>query len=43
MWKDSWVFKYSIDQINQRIALTRKANVITKPWMLRCKYEVFER
>jgi len=34
---------YSIDQINYRISLTKKANVAIKPWMLRCKTEVFER
>uniref|UniRef100_A0A2S2PSK2 Transcription termination factor, mitochondrial n=1 Tax=Schizaphis graminum TaxID=13262 RepID=A0A2S2PSK2_SCHGA len=43
IWKDTWIFMYSIDQINHRISLSKKANLPIKPWMLRCKPEVFER
>lgn len=34
---------YSIDQIKHRISLTKTANLTIKPWMLRCKTEVYER
>jgi len=34
---------YSIDQIKYRISLTKTPNLTIKPWMLRCKTEVFER
>lgn len=34
---------YSIDQIKHRISLTQTPNLKIKPWMLRCKTEVFER
>ncbi|KAF0770243.1 transcription termination factor, mitochondrial [Aphis craccivora] len=43
IWKDTWIFMYSIDQINQRIALTKTANLPIKPWMLRSTPEVFKR
>lgn len=43
IWNDAWIFMYSIDQIKQRIACIKTSNVIIKPWMLRCKPEVFER
>ncbi|XP_025198096.1 transcription termination factor, mitochondrial [Melanaphis sacchari] len=43
IWKDTWIFMYSIEQISQRISLTKTANLPIKPWMLRCKPEVFER
>ncbi|NP_001280396.1 uncharacterized protein LOC100165527 [Acyrthosiphon pisum] len=43
IWKDTWIFMYSIDQIKHRISLTKTANLTIKPWMLRCKTEVYER
>ncbi|XP_050438097.1 transcription termination factor, mitochondrial isoform X1 [Adelges cooleyi] len=43
IWNDVWVFMYSINQIEQRMALANAANVNIKPWMVRCKNEVFER
>lgn len=43
IWKDMWVFMYGIDHINQRISRTKSANLYTKPWMLRCKSDIFER
>lgn len=43
IWNDVWVFMYSVDHVNQRISRTKMANIVIKPWMLRCKPEVFER
>ncbi|XP_050530569.1 transcription termination factor, mitochondrial [Daktulosphaira vitifoliae] len=43
IWKDIWVFTYSVDQIKQRIARANAANVKIKPWMIRCQNKTLER
>lgn len=43
IWKDMWVLMYSFEHISERISRTKSANLYAKPWMLRCKFDVFER
>jgi len=43
IWNDIWIFMYGFNQIQERIVCLNNGNVVIKPWMLRCKLEVFKR